>query len=93
METMAPLTHHPPPPHSPTPSVQRGCNSYFADHKRKNIPKNRQLHQNATQAIFSSGRSVGLDLWLKQWRKKVSGHPGGDRKQIKGRLLPAPENI
>ena len=67
MKTMAPRT---PPPPLPAPSVQRGCNSCFADHQRKNIPKNRQLRQNATQAIFSSnrsvGRSVGLKLGLKQ---------------------------
>ena len=38
--------------------------------------KNRQLRQNATQAIFSSGRSVGLNLGLKRWKtEKVSGHP------------------
>ena len=63
MKTMAP------------PSVQRGCNSYFADHKKKNIPKNRQPRQNATQAIFTSGRSVGLNLGLKQGRKKCQWAP------------------
>ena len=65
MKTMAPLTPPPPGP-SPTPSVQRDYNSYFADHKRKNIPKNRQLRQNDTPAIFSSSGSVGLNLGLKR---------------------------
>ena len=36
MKTMAPLT-------PPAPSVQRGCNSYFADHKRKTYQKTATL--------------------------------------------------
>ena len=52
--------------------------------------KNRQLRQNATQAIFSSGRSVGLNLGLKRWKKKSQWAPFVGTVN-KGTLFPAPE--